>query len=52
VVFTPNAKADREQLQDGAESQVVEVKNETEAEIVSAVLSDLRENPEDYLTGE
>jgi len=52
MVFTPDAKAAQDQLQEGAETRVVELENETEAEIVSAVLSDLRENPEDYLGGE
>jgi integrase/recombinase XerD len=49
TVFAPNAKAAQDQLQQQAEEKVVEVDNEQEAEIVKAVLKDLRENPQEFL---
>lgn len=45
MMFTPDAQ----ELKDDAESLIIEVENETEGEIVQAVLEDVRENPADYL---
>jgi len=47
--LTPDGAQKRDQLQSEAEGRVVEMQSETEAEVVSAVLADLRENPGDYM---
>lgn len=47
--FTPDAEEDRDEAQEQAEEKVVEVETDQEAEIVKAVLQDLRENPGEFL---
>jgi integrase len=47
--FTPDAQDTQEQAQEQAEDAVVEVENKQEAEVVQAVLEDLRENPGKFL---
>jgi integrase len=48
-IFAPDAKAAQESYQSDAEARIVEVESEQEARIIQGMLSDLRENPEDYL---
>lgn len=50
TVFTPDARASKDALQEEAEGMVVEVDGEQEARVVQAVLKDLRENPEELLS--
>ena len=52
TVFTPDAKAAQDQMQEEAESQIVEVEDEQEAKIVKGILQDLRENPGQFVDDE
>ncbi|WP_246985014.1 tyrosine-type recombinase/integrase [Halorientalis marina] len=49
VAFTPDAQQAKDKMQDQAEDKAIEVDNEQEAEIVKAVLKDIRENPGEFL---
>lgn len=44
AVFTPDAKA----VQTQAEDRIVEIRNETEADIVNSIIQDVRENPDEW----
>lgn len=43
---------DAQQLRAQAENRIVEVENKQEGEIVNAILEDIRENPDEYLSNE
>jgi integrase len=49
TIIAPDAKQTKEQMQMEAQDKIVDIQNETEAQVVQAVLEDLRENPEDFL---
>lgn len=51
-ILTPDGAQQRDELQQAAESTIVEVDNATEAKIVQSVLQDIRENPDGYLSDE
>ena len=44
-----DAKAEQEQVEETAQESIPEIQNDTEAQVVQAVLEDLRENPEEFL---
>jgi len=48
TIIAPDAREAKEQIQQQAENQIVEVESEQEAKIVQSVLKDLRENPEQH----
>jgi integrase len=48
TAFTPDAKDTQEEMQEQAESRIVEADSEVEARIVQTILEDIRENPEEY----
>lgn len=47
-VFTPDAKATKDQFQENFESEIPNIESKEEAKFIQAVLKDLRENP-DYV---
>lgn len=44
------AKVEQEQVEETTQESIPEIQNDTEAQVVQAVLEDLRENPEEFLS--